>query len=165
MPRALFVCEAVPAHRLVLLPWVATFSQSSDRCRQFPLVVKMAAAKAAAEESFWMREPKPLEGCEVTEAGEAVVCCPFWHAFHGKHGGENCVELELRHGEWTVPIGGAVASDVHLRPSKPDRSSLIIRVPYLTNAAALPAGSVVCAKPNAHKVQTCDKGGAAAAST
>jgi len=112
-----------------------------------------------------MREPKPLEGCEVTEAGEAVLCCPFWHAFHGKHGGENCVELELRHGEWTVPIGGAVASDGHLRPSKPDRSSLIIRVPYLTNAAALPAGSVVCASPNAHTMQTCDKGGAAAVST
>jgi hypothetical protein len=75
------------------------------------------------------------------------------------------VELELRHGEWTVPIGGAVASDGHLRPSKPDRSSLIIRVPYLTNAAALPAGSVVCASPSAHTMQTCDKGCAAADST
>ena len=67
------------------------------------------------------------------------------------------MELELRHGEWTVPIGGAVASDGHLRLSKPDRSSLIIRVPYVTNAAALSAGSVVCASPNAHTMQIVTK--------
>ncbi len=144
-PRRLVVTASVAAGRLILLPWVHAFEKAPVTRRHFAVAVKMTSAKADEQEQLWLAEPTPLECTDISEAGETLVCCPFWHAFQVEHSGDNCVQLQLKHGEWTVPIGGAVSRDPALKTPKQERASLVMRVPFLTNAAAVDAGSTIWA--------------------
>ena len=115
----------IPARRLVLLPWVTGFAKPAkfpkQRCSE--LLVDIAGDKQALE----LREPKPLETPQSTEAGEGVATCPFWQAYHVQR--EHGVALAMHAAVFTVPLGTCVSKDAHVRAPKPDRTLLSITVP------------------------------------
>ena len=139
--RRLVAVRDIPARHLVLLPWVLAFGKAAklSKQRSFELVVEVSGDKHC----FELREPKPLETQQTTEAGESVVTCPFWQAFHVQR--EQGLVLAMHTAMFTVPLGTCVSKDSHVRAPKPDRSSVVITVPYLSNGALVKAGDCVWA--------------------
>ena len=139
--RRLVAVRDIAVRRLVLLPWVLAFGKSAKFPKQrcFELVVEVSGEKHCLE----LREPKPLETQQTTEAGESVVTCPFWQAFHVQR--EQGAVLAMHTAVFTVPLGTCVSKDAHVRAPKMDRSSLVITVPYLSNSAVVKAGDCVWA--------------------
>jgi hypothetical protein len=129
--------------KLILLPWVPSFDKSGGAKPRhcFDVSVKVGASS----ECLPVLEPTPLERSEVTEAGECVLCCPFWLALRAPEDDAG-VQLQLKHGEFVVPLGGAVPKDAHLKAAKTERTTMTMTVPYLINEKVIQPGETVWAR-------------------
>ena len=68
---------------------------------------------------------------------------PFLASVHVQR--EQGLVLAMHTAMFTVPLGTCVSTDAHVRAPKPDRSSVVITVPHLSNGALVKAGDCVWA--------------------